>query len=213
MATAFRGHLSVWARWLVVEPRRFWITFLVPGIALILCALAPGLPERNVQRAGFLIALAGVVLVVRDITDTRKRFDRPSVRTRIVQWLGRFPLRKRAPITASAHSILTVTSFGTAHVTASLGRAGDLEARIKELGKSVAQINARIAETEDRLRGELTAFREQNAREQQALRESAAALRRQLEEVSAGGIDFKYMGVAWFVIGEAAGTFSAEVVE
>jgi hypothetical protein len=154
--------------------------------------------------------MAGVVLVVRDIRDTRKHFDRPSIPTRIVRWLGRFPLRKRAQIIAVGQAALTITGFGTAHVSTTAA-SSDLEARVQALEKNVGYLHARITEKEDRLRKELAAFHEEHAREQRGLREANVTLRRQVEELSAGGIDFKYMGVVWFVLGEAVTTFSAEV--
>jgi hypothetical protein len=154
--------------------------------------------------------MGGVVLVVRDIRDTRKHFDRPTIPTRIARWLGRFPFRKRAQIIAVGQAALTITSFGTAHVSTTAA-SSDLEARLQALEKNVGHLDTRITATEDRLRRELAAFREENAREQRGLREANVTLRRQVEELSAGGIDFKYMGVVWFVLGEAVTTFPAEV--
>lgn len=136
-------------QWLVLDPIVLWAALGLPLVILpVAFAYLPTAAELSVRIAGYLIALLGVLLVVKGIRDKRRLFGRPALPTRTLAWLRRLPpillLAKRAT-GSSTVSLGGASISATGHVSAVLSTATpSVEERVRVLEANLRLVEARI---------------------------------------------------------------------
>lgn len=207
-----RGHLFI--QWAFLDPRAVWGSLGLPVAILFLAWLLPLTPEFRVRIAGFLVTLAGVVLVVVEILDRQHLFNLTRFPERTLAWLKRFPriFLRVQPIVAHAQvAIGGIGAIGKAHVRVGAGPDASLEQRMIVLEQNLERADKRITEVETELSAEIRRLQSEGEAERRAREEHDNALRKQVEQLSVGGLDFELMGVVWVIIGSAFSTFPAEI--
>ena len=125
---------SIWP-WLK-EARFAWLTIGVIGIALMM-SLRPHTSEPTIRLTGLFLQLLGIGTVAWGISETRTLFGHPSFASKIMGWLGRFPLRKRNIIlSASGTSFATASSNARGHVKNNPGPNPTIDARVVALERN-----------------------------------------------------------------------------
>lgn len=91
-------------RWLLYEPRHFWLCASVCAAAIVV-VLRQGGAEPVVRLTGLVLQLLGIVTVVWGIVEMRQFFGmQPSLKS-VADWLSRFPLRRRTVTVAVGESV------------------------------------------------------------------------------------------------------------
>ena len=202
-------------RWLLIDPWPVWLGILVPVVTLAASwFFIPGAPGFRVRVAGLGLSIAGVGLVVRGLVDTQRLFGRPTLQSRVKNWVRRLlRILKPPPIDLAA----SVT--GTAHMTATLGGveargtvgAPSVEQRLSAVEADISRARREIEQLRTQHSTQIAALHSSHDLESTARAEADARLERKLEQFSVGGIDTELMGVAWFVAGEVLTTLTEEV--
>jgi hypothetical protein len=203
-------------RWLVLDPIVLWAALGLPLVILpAVLILLPTTPELSIRIAGYLIALLGVLLVVKGIREKRKLFGRPAIVKRMTAWLRRLP-----PIVLPAKQAsgnVTVSLGGTS-ISATGGVSAVLiiatptvEERVRVLEENLRLIEGRMNSFREEARNSVEVLRSETTTERSVQHEAHVELSTRLEDLSVGGLDFEAAGVVWVIAGSALTTFPAEL--
>jgi hypothetical protein len=201
------------ARWALLEPWKVWLAFGVPIAVFFASEAVPwGTADQRVRGAGLLMTLGGVVLVARGIADTRKMFGRLTYRQRLALWMKARPriLAVRG-VTVNVSAVQSHSMVGTVTVSTGARDLSTVEGRLKGLEDDVRRIDQRIAKAEGERHTEIAKVRANASAEQESRITGDQELRKLIENVAAGGLDFEAIGVVWVIAGELFGSFSAEL--
>ncbi len=202
-------------RWLVLDPALVWAALGLPTIFLMLALQLSVAPELSVRIAGYMVALVGVVLVVKGIRDKQQLFQRPSLALRVNQWIRRLPpiFLPTKRVSGTSHiSLGGATMSGSGNLTATLTTASPtIEDRVRVLEQNFRKASERIEVVQNEVRTVADALRLEAGAMRQSHEEAHKELRRRLEDFSVGSVDFELAGVFWVVIGGALTTFPAEI--
>jgi hypothetical protein len=207
-----RGYLLV--QWAFLDPRAVWGSLGVPAVILATAWLLPLAPELRVRIAGFVVTLAGVVLVVVEILDRQHLFNLKRIPERVLAWLNRFPrilLRPRPNVFDLQAAMGGLGAVGKAQVRVSAGPGASLERRVTILEQNLQLAEERITEVETDFTTQIRRLQSEGEAERRTREEHDLALRKQVEQLSVGGLDFELMGVVWVIIGSAFSTFPGEI--
>jgi hypothetical protein len=209
----FRTRLAGLARWLFVEPRVVWATVLAPFVAVFVTRFLRHAPEARIRTAGFAMTLFGVVLVVKAIRDTQILFQRPTMRIRALTWLRKLPrlLGRTQVIEAVGIASGAATFSGRLDARVVPKDPASLESRVYALEENLRRVDDRVTAEERRIDAELRRVSELVSNERDARERAVAALDRRLADYSAGDLDWEIAGTIWLVIGQAMGSFPAEI--
>jgi hypothetical protein len=201
-------------RWLLVEPRRVYLTLGLPLALLAVCAILPLTAELTVRIAGFRTTLAGVWLVVDDIRQRTKEGNRATIRTRLRDWVRRFPSFFREPqaITGAGHLVLdSVRLSATATVWLNAPADASPEQRIHALEENIKGLRAQVEEAARRQGDTATSLGDRIDQLTCRYDQGIAQLATKVDDISTGGVDFEMMGVVWVIAGTALCTFPGEI--
>ena len=180
----------------------------------LLVALQLSLPiDLRVRIAGYVMTLLGVVLVARSVRETQTLFGRPTYRERTSAWLKRFPLIFRSRQTIALAGAATL-GFSGARATATvraIAQDSSLEARITAMEENFRRVDERISLADQAVYKEIDTVRDEIAREKSERQLAHTTLAGRLEDYSAGGLDGELVGIAWVIVGQAYGSFPAEI--
>jgi hypothetical protein len=197
-------------QWFIVDPWPVWVP-----LALLLVSLRlPCSAEFQVRTAGYVIGMAGVWLVVKDLGDKRIMFGRPGALERVGQWLKRFPslFLPTKVVSATAHAASLAASLAaTGDLRAALTtREPTLEERVAVLEWNHRRLSDRLDAAEIAHERDMRLLRHADATEAAAREEAVRRLHERVEELSVGGLVSEWAGVAWVVVGNTLATFSKE---
>lgn len=102
---------------------------------------------------------------------------------------------------------------GSAHVRKVAGSNASIEEKVTAIEDNLRLIDDRVTSVDNQLRANIADLRTTIASERTAREEMERSIRAQLEDLSAGGLDFEAVGVAWVVIGNALTTFPCEIAK
>lgn len=204
---------ALW-QWAVIQVGFFWIALagaLLPLAAWFVRGI--GADEFRVQVAGAIVSWLGVGLLLWGISGTSRAFGRPSIATRIKAWWSRRPRLREQHVTGAVASVSgagSVAAVGT--VTARvIGRA--LEARVQALEVEQRRTTQRMNEMQQRIETEFNAIRALLSTETRERMESVESVRRFVESITAGGLDWAVVGAVWAAVGVLYSTFPRQIAE
>jgi len=208
-----RTRLAALARWFFVDPFVVWATGLAPFVAVFVTRFLRHAPEARIRTAGFAMTLFGVVLVVKAIHDTHMLFQRPTLRIRALTWLRKLPplLGRTQVIEVVGIASGTATFSGRLDVRVVPKVPASLESRVDALEENLRRVDDRVTAEERRVDAELKRVSELVSSERDAREHAVTALARRLADYSAGDLDWEIAGTVWLVIGQAMGSFPAEI--
>lgn len=165
--------------------------------------------ESALRVAGFLIGLAGLVVVAYGLSKTRRLFGKPSVWSRLCAWwravLSLFLKGRPVSIQASvgAGGIKLEGFAPSVHIGPKT-----IEQRVEELERRAAAAEKRAEEIRTEARQALEHARAELRADQGRIQQSVGNLSRQLEEFSVGGLDLEGMGLWWLMLGSFLSTLN-----
>ena len=205
--------LRAFGRWLFVDARSAWAAFGVPALATVIGIALPAPSELGIRAAGYALTLAGVLLVVRGVIETQSLFKRPSYRSRVTLWLKRLPpifQRRQVIVAAGAAALGMATASARASVWSN-PRDDSITERVRVLEQNLGRVKEHVVAVENRLDQEVRAFQHSLATETSARDAKIAQLAQTIETYTTGSLDGELVGVAWVVVGQAFGSFPAEI--
>jgi hypothetical protein len=197
------------------EGQKGWLLVTVPVLALILPALATSSVEYRNRWTGFLLQVAGLLLVAWGIRSTRRLFGRPGLGTQLWEWYLNLltatvsiPKHRTASISGSAS--IRISGHGTG--TVSWGTAPrTVEEKLQDLERDIAALRTYVNEQSTALGKRLNAAEATAAEESAARQAETASLRAVLEAQSTGGLTLELIGLVWLLLGAALSSFPTEL--
>ena len=204
-------------RWFVLDPIVVWAALGPPFGILLALAFLPAAGELSVRIAGYVIALLGVLLVVRGIHNRRKLFGRPAIAKRLTAWLRRLPpiFLPAKQTTGNATVDLrgsSITAAGRASAVLTTSTP-TVEERVRVLEENMRLIEGRLSRDREETRRSIDVLRMEVAAEKRVQDQAHIELSTRLEDLSVGGLDFEAAAVVWVIFGSLFTTFPVEVVE
>ena len=184
-------------------------------VALVVIALYPHDPhaaERAIRLAGLALQLLGIWTVIWGISETRALFGHPSLRSKIKEYLRRFPLRRRNHVIGVAAGSLSASmAKARAHGTYGPGPSPTTKTRLDALEKNVTAIHERITQTQKEMDEGLQKTADAIKTEEQSRLAEDKAIREKLEATGTGGVHISAIGACWLFLGVILSTASCEI--
>ena len=204
--------LSRLLHWFFVEPRHFWIAFLVPA-AVVIVAAGVLRSEPAIRLAGLGLQLLGILTAAWGIIETWKYFELGDPLRRIRDWLRRYPLRKLPPITGA----MTATERGDSVAARAFAwwepkPQAPLEERLQILEKNIPLLNERITNTQRELDVAVARLQQQASQATADTKQVEHHLSTKLTEFGTGSLHISAIGAVWLFVGSILGTASQEIL-
>ena len=199
--------------WLFVEPFPFWLGIGIPILATGLAYWGwPG-SELAMRWAGFVITVAGVLLVIKGLRDKRIMFGRPAALSRLKEWLkrGKDAFVGRRVTHEARVAIDTMLVNDDVSELLLGGPDATTERRIHLIEDHLRRLDQRMASIRTEMGERITVEAERHRLAIEETKKHLATLKDRLEELSVGGLDFDTAGVLWVLAGSALATFPAEL--
>lgn len=193
------------------EPRHFWLCASVCAAAIAV-VLSQGGAEPAVRLVGLVLQLLGIVTVVWGIVETREFFGMQSPLKLLVQWLSRFPLRRRTIAVAVGEAVEANDALSVrGHKSWPIDPTAPLEQRVSALERNLPLVQERISNFQTELDRTAQALNDQLRFEQQHRLALSHELQNQLKTYGTGGLHISAIGAAWVFLGTVFGTASIEI--
>lgn len=198
-------------RWLFHEPRHFWLCASVCAAAIAV-VLRQGGAEPVVRLVGLVLQLLGIVTVVWGIVETREFFGMQSPLKLLLQWLSRFPLRRRTIAVAVGEAVEASDALSArGHTSWPIDPTALLEQRVSALERNLSLVQERISTFQAEFDRTAQALKDQLRFEQQYRLALSHELHSQLKTYGTGGLHISAIGAAWVFFGTVFGTASIEI--
>lgn len=181
-----------------------WVSSAGVGIPLWLSLQVADNLETSFRYAGLVVQLLGLGTVAYGIRQTRKIFNRLSMKEIVRNYLYRLSviLGRWKNTTASLDvSLPPITTLFSGYETVTPQRGGSHEVRITALEKSIEAIHLRITETKQALEEEGSSRKAANETVRVACQSEMQDLQKKLEDFSVGGLNLETIGLFWLAIG------------
>jgi hypothetical protein len=196
--------LAAWLRrfilWML-QMKELWITILPLVLIVWLILIHPlRITEPQIRITGLIIEVMGVSTVAIGLRETRKLFDRPSLKELFLRWLKEMPRWNIEPNVGHINIDMpmpTVSFFGTS----SLPPSATLEEKVNELEKSLNQAHVLIYQTQQQVKEEAQKQIEALELERHERERADVQTKKLLEEVTIGGLHLEAFGGFWIVLG------------
>jgi hypothetical protein len=206
-----RSRLKAFWLWLIEGPMRYvWSLALLVVVAGLFLRLR-GVNEPSVRLVGLVSQVLGIATVAWGAKKTREDFGYPSLTSRAMEWLKRFPLRRRdVVLAADTGGMLAMAgklrAFGTVRPANQT-----TEARLDAVEKNIKAIHDRISGTQDEMDRGFSDASEALKREERTRAADDSAIREKLAATATGGLYITLIGAALLLVGVVLSTASPEI--
>jgi hypothetical protein len=201
-------------RWLREEEAKLFYTFIAPILLTwIVWWLVFDAWEVRLRWTGLTLELLGLLMVVVGLSETRKRFGRPSILDRARSYFKRFPTLRRRDAKAHISGVASLSFAGSLakiHARSSVAPNTPLEQRIAILEGRLDQVETGLIDANERIEREAAERAAAIKTEQQARAAGVEQIRKSLEVEAVGGIHLETMGAWWIALGMLLASGSAE---
>jgi hypothetical protein len=190
-----RRYIPAFARWLFSEPRRVWLTLGAIGLTCGISLLLPICRETAFRWSGMLIELLGIGTVVIGLRSKQLLFKRRGVLGHLADWLKRRPQYNPKPqvIKLQGASSVAVVGAAKASVWRGVPQGSPLEQRVTALEQNLETVRREQRQLENELAVEVRNSQQALAAESQARMVEDGNLKKQVEELGAGGLHLEIM--------------------
>jgi hypothetical protein len=208
-----RRYVPELARWLFSEPRRVWLTLAAIGLVCGIAVFLPICGETALRWSGMLIELLGIGTVVIGLRSKQLLFKRRGVLGHLADWLKRRPQYNPKPqvIQLQGASSVAVVGAAKASVWRGVPQGSPLEQRVTALEQNLETVRREQRQLENELAVEVRNSQQALAAESQARMVEDGNLKKQVEELGAGGLHLEIMGIVWLVAGVILATVSSDL--
>jgi hypothetical protein len=183
-----------------------WVTALgVVGAAVLAAAigwLCSAGPEDVVQYAGFILDVLGISTVWYGLTESRRRFKRPSLRASISKWFGlvagAFGQRRNQ---AFLEASLSMSGSLSAVLTKGSRAPVTVEERLIALEQGVRELKAETTAAAEGLRQDVSTLRRELQQERNEREAGDKRAWQEIEDLAVGGFPLQAVGLFWTVAG------------
>jgi hypothetical protein len=197
--------------WLFHEPRHFWLCILVCAAAIAV-VVRNSHSEPTIRWIGLLLQLFGIVTVAWGIVKTRQFFGMKPLTETFLNWLSRFPFRRRTTIVGIGAAVAGNASLSSrGHSSWPIDPTAPLEQRLSTLEKNLPLLHDRITNVQNEFDRTSQLLRDQ-LRSETAHRELLSEeLHARLQTFGTSGLHISAIGAAWLFLGVVLATGSLEI--
>jgi hypothetical protein len=184
-----------------------WVAVLGVAVAVTLAAATgwarSSTPATVIQDAGVILELLGVSTVLYGITESRRRFKRPSIRASLSGWL-KFVARafeRPRDVTIHVPTIQSTVTMGTPTVRIGLTSTATVEERVGALERGLTELKTETTSATDGLRRDVRTLTRDLQREREAREAGEKRALLEVEDLAVGGIPVEAVGLFWTVAG------------
>jgi hypothetical protein len=205
--------LIAYVPWILVKPKLFWLVILPPFAVFYLATYVGSEPAFRLLGLG--LQIAGTLIVIFNIRDTRKQFNRPGFVELAKEWFRSRPRLLSRSVTVNLKGAAAVASRAVARVEVWRGvpAGATLEVRVGALEENQDNLNKKInefrRETEQALRGHGDELKQ----EKQARDEGDQSLQAKLASAQTEGLYISTMGICWLLAGMIMSGASVELAQ
>lgn len=169
--------------------------------------------QEKLQWSGWALQIFGLWTVAKGIRDTRKQFGRPSARDWLITWLKRIPKALSKPTDVSGTGTTAEASAVARGPSSRLGVRPDasVEEKLEALEKRLDNLEENVNEVRSEMRKKVSQLKKDLSKERRERAKEASKLKRQLEDLSVGGLTLEAVGVAWLLLGITLSSLPGEV--
>jgi hypothetical protein len=172
------------------------------GFFLLASLFAHNLSEQT-RYSGTWLQVSGLILVAKGLADLRRIFDRPTLRSRLNEWLRNIPKLMKKPEPVVLHAEPGKSEMTGYAPSFEVGRSKNksIEQRLEGIESDIENIRLQINNNDKKNLQEFKSIREELQSAKKELSKNHNELRSIFEEVSVGGIHLEMMGLIWIVLG------------
>lgn len=209
--------------WLIIEPKEFWITLLLPiFVGVIVCWFNPvgisnepeliDILEKRFRFTGLALELSGIGTVVYGLNETLKLFLGEHLLHIIPKWFKRFPKFRDDSRTIKGSTTFTLKpATGSAFGTSTLTPNSSIENRVTFLEEQLEQVHLQLYKNRIDFENELKKLSDAFNSERNTREDKDKQAKEVHKEFVVREVYTELMGIIWLIMGASLATVSKEL--
>lgn len=200
-------NFAVW----FAKPRLAWLMLVVLLLAMVIIVRLRT-DEQTIRITGMVLEIFGLGTVAWGVSQTRRRFGRPSIVALTRQWLGQIPRWPRNHVISLA-GVASAGAVGSArgHAVYGVGPNPTIEERVDALEKNLKGLDERFNQARNEIEAKVRKQSESIDEERRTRASADENLRKTIEDTETGGLHLSAVGLVWLLVGLILSTIPEEL--